>query len=335
MDVLPMVKAVVKFQDFYKNQNIDVFKIAISAPGCARRMIFNSGKPKFALVDDLLLYKTLKANLFGGPPIVFNRWLEAGKSMGTGKDTCKRIFGMDANALYPSSFMCELPSSINVHRTAETDFKPVINTSYIDQFVWLDFVSEQENLHIKHKFNSGYEKNIWGFKVDGWLEGEKVVYEYDGCFYHGCDKCNITQGKSEAQLELLLKRRQRTQCRKKFLESVGYTVNSITECYFKKHIAKHCNHIRDRYVPSYYRTHKRPVTQEQILEAVVNGSLYGYVEIHTSIPPKWPKGLEKDISTYDYFKEYPPLFVTTLVNETAWGDHMRAYCEEHNISKKT
>ena len=60
---------------------------------------------------------------------------------------------------------------------------------------WIKYVAQFEGVHIQHARNGG-EKTIDQYRVDGYYEtkdGEKVVMEYHGCFWHGCPKCYTRQ----------------------------------------------------------------------------------------------------------------------------------------------
>ena len=69
LDTGPMVTAIEKLQRFYIENHIDVFKISISVPGVARKILFDTAKCHFALFDNANqdLYKTVKQNIVGGP----------------------------------------------------------------------------------------------------------------------------------------------------------------------------------------------------------------------------------------------------------------------------
>ena len=78
LDVGPFVEGIKNFQKMYKENHLDVFKIAISAPGIARKMLFDRAKSNgvsFPLFSqgDYDLYKTVKQNIVGGPSIIFKR----------------------------------------------------------------------------------------------------------------------------------------------------------------------------------------------------------------------------------------------------------------------
>jgi hypothetical protein len=78
LDVEPFVECIKRFQEFYKREQLDVFKTAISVPGIARKMLFQEAKRLnvyFSLFgkkhEDL--YNTVKQNIVGGPSIIFTR----------------------------------------------------------------------------------------------------------------------------------------------------------------------------------------------------------------------------------------------------------------------
>ena len=56
---------------------------------------------------------------------------------------------------------------------------------------WLSYISEKEDLYIQHVRNSG-EKRVEGYSLDGYCEETNTAYEYQGCFWHGKDLCEVT-----------------------------------------------------------------------------------------------------------------------------------------------
>jgi len=60
----------------------------------------------------------------------------------------------------------------------------------IKSIKWLKHISHVQNINIKHACNGGEQTiNVQGkaLKVDG--IHENTVYQFHGCFYHGCPKC--------------------------------------------------------------------------------------------------------------------------------------------------
>nr|CAD7434299.1 unnamed protein product [Timema monikensis] len=51
---------------------------------------------------------------------------------------------------------------------------------------WLVYLEKtRPDIHIQHAFN-GREIEILGRKVDGYCEMTREIFEFDGCFFHGC-----------------------------------------------------------------------------------------------------------------------------------------------------
>lgn len=77
-DVTPFVKGVLRMQEFYFERNIDLFKVALSAPGIARKLLFQSAADEGSYFEGLGeehedLYLTYKRNIVGGPSLVIHR----------------------------------------------------------------------------------------------------------------------------------------------------------------------------------------------------------------------------------------------------------------------
>ena len=86
LDVTPMLQAIENMNDFYKNICIDFIHQAISLPGVAMRVCFNSitdSAAEFHLFNSKNkdIYHLFKENIVGGPSIIFNQYHEAGKTL--------------------------------------------------------------------------------------------------------------------------------------------------------------------------------------------------------------------------------------------------------------
>ncbi len=107
LDVGPFVEGAERMQEFYREKEIDVFKVAISCPGLARALLFRTARQQhasFALFgnDDRDLHRKIKNNIIGGPSIIFTRHHKVGETKLRGEEgkTCGNVVGFDANALY-------------------------------------------------------------------------------------------------------------------------------------------------------------------------------------------------------------------------------------------
>ena len=94
-----MIQTTEKMNDFYKQKHIDFMHQAISLPGVAMRVCFNSITDlaaKFHLFNSKNkdIYQLFKQNIFSGPSIIFNRYHKAGKTF------IRNNPKYDVNALY-------------------------------------------------------------------------------------------------------------------------------------------------------------------------------------------------------------------------------------------
>jgi len=58
--------------------------------------------------------------------------------------------------------------------------------------IWLKFMSENYKINIKHACNGGEQVIIVdrkSIKIDGYCEQTKTMYQFHGCYWHGCNKC--------------------------------------------------------------------------------------------------------------------------------------------------
>ena len=104
-----------------------------------------------------------------------------------------------------------IPHSVDVHSLASIQ--------------WLEFLSSQCGYKILHARNTPNhsEIKIDGKKVDGFCRATSTVYEFNGCFYHGCVSC---YPKKNALYQKQIDK-------ENFLRSQGYRVISIWECEFR------------------------------------------------------------------------------------------------------
>ena len=144
LDVGPFVQVVEKMQKFYFDHHIDLFKVAVSVPGVARRWLFQTAynaKTNFGLIQpqDDDLYYSIKQNIVGGPSIIFTRDAEVGRTFVRNDPSrpCINIIGFNANALYLDCIDKAMPCGGYVRRSAP-DFKPDSRLSCEDMFHWMN-----------------------------------------------------------------------------------------------------------------------------------------------------------------------------------------------------
>ena len=103
--------------------------------------------------------------------------------------------------------------------------------------MWLNYVSKTKGLNIQHALN-GAEKKLTiddkTYKVDGFCEETNTVYEFHGCFWHGCPNCykpNIINTKNQKDMGTL---NDQTIEKRENIKSAGYNHVSIYECQLNK-----------------------------------------------------------------------------------------------------
>ena len=132
--------------------------------------------------------------------------------------------------IYRSNYMSNKTIAI-VPEYAKTD-----NYSKMS-IMWLNYMSKAKGLNIQHALNGGEKKlTIDGktYKVDGFCKETNTVYEFYGCFWHGCPNCykpNIINSKNQRDMDTL---NDLTIEKRETIKSVGYNHVSIYECQLNK-----------------------------------------------------------------------------------------------------
>ena len=164
LDVAPGLEALQKMKNFYTEKGIDIMKDAVSIPDVSLHYLLRGAIERNA---DLYspskeAYDMLKAAVVGGPSLVFTRYHEVGKTRIRSHQIaepklCKNILGYDANALYLSTMLREMPCGKEkvVHYTKEyqTDGAPVL-THRLKEGSWFGYAEIDIEIpnHLHQKF---------------------------------------------------------------------------------------------------------------------------------------------------------------------------------------
>jgi hypothetical protein len=101
---------------------------------------------------------------------------------------------------------------------------------------WLEWEMKTRNIFIQHSGNGG-EKFVGNYKVDGVDVINSTVYEFDGCFWHGCELCYPNQETENPRVGVTMRElRDNTLFRRNFLIECGYRVISKRECEFRAEV---------------------------------------------------------------------------------------------------
>ena len=320
-DVTPFLDAIAKQFTFYCDRGIDMFKDGISVPGLSLLYLFsNLPKDTFFTVFNNTnkdAHKLVKDNIVGGPAIIFHRYHEKGiTKIRGGSELCRKIVGYDANALYLWALMQDMPTGWYVRRREENGFRPQQAQPYGQMAIqWLTRESDRTGCTIRHQGN-GREKRVGKLLVDGWCAKTRTAYQFHGCYFHGCPKCydheetNTLNGKTMGTLL------EDTKKNTAYLRRHVHVVE-MWECEWKE-IRKEPD-VKSFLAPT--RRQKWKMTQQQIITAVVDGTLFGMVECDVRVPSELRA----------HFAEMQPIFKNATVTRDDIGPFMRQYAEEHDI----
>ena len=312
-DVTPFLEAIAKQFAFYHDRGIDMFKDGISVPGLSLLHLFNDlpNDTYFTVFNrtNSDLHELVKDNIVGGPAIIFHRYHEKNVTrIRGGSEPCRSIVGYDANALYLWALMQDMPTGWYVRRREENGFRPQQAQPYGQMAIqWLTRESDRTGCTIRHQGN-GREKRIGKLPVDGWCAETRTAYQFHGCFWHGCPKCHTDPEETNPKNN------------KTMAELLADTKKHTT--YLRRHVKVvemwECDWKRERDPPP---RQKWKMTQQQIIAAVVDGTLFGMVECDVRVPEH----------LQDHFAEMQPIFKNTTVTRDDIGPFMRQYAEENDI----
>ena len=339
-DVVPFVRAVEKFQFFYKSRNIDIFKMSISIPGVARKLLFKSAFDKgehFALFDfkNKDLYDKFNKNITGGPSIIFKRSERAEETLIRNKYICENIIGYDCNSLYLYSLGQDMPVGPFIRRKREDNFIPHKRDKYLNMYYWMDYLSHKNKIKIMHKLNANKEFRIGPYLVDGIYKTD--VYEYNGCYFHG-HKCWLTShlNRNKKWKESVMKVKRKDSEKYEFLSKTGYKLHLIRECQFLKW--KNQDNELKKFIQSkespFSKIFPNSVSEKKILEAIKNDSLFGVIECDIGIPDKWSEIIPHGtiLEPKQYFEEMCPIFCNVNVKFSDIGEHMQNFANQSKLS---
>lgn len=100
---------------------------------------------------------------------------------------------------------------------------------------WLQYLSYINNIHIQHYENDGEHiiKNS-KYSADGYCEETNTIYEFHGCFWHGCPKCYKPDDINKVTKSYFKELYDKTIEREKFIQTQGYNLITIWEHEWKE-----------------------------------------------------------------------------------------------------
>ena len=283
--------------DFYKQKHIDFMHQAISLPGITMGVCFNSitdPEAEFHLFNEKNkdIYQLFKQNIVGEPSIIFNRYHEAHKTFirNNPNEPCQKIIGYDANALYLWTIGHKLGVGFSLVRREENNFRREFPQFAAGCRDWIDWLIHEHNIKIQSAFHGG-EKKIRSYKVDGFCPELNTVFEFYGNYWH----CHADQFPDENTILPTIKDkdgnpmsfkdiRARDHQHIQDLQDEAYNVEIIWEKDWQALLTQQPD-MKSYLSQHHTHTHfKKYLTQDQIIQHIQDGHLFGFVECDIEVP---------------------------------------------------
>ena len=365
LDVTPFLDALAKQCDTYRFNGIDMLKEAISLPGLAVSWLFRHSRQHFnppyeklsvkVNLNDLFesicnrlrdnlgislidfrnkdIYDLLFDNIVGGPSIVFCRKQISNETIlretEDGTQLCRKILGVDANALYLWSICQDMPTGYPKRwKIEESSDLKFVSPSHLSRASvgWLEYQSAKRREFIHHRLNEGEHRiGQHSIPVDGMCFKSNTVYQFHGCYWHGhC--CGLDKGKEqdmhpqkEVTFEIL---REETKLKDDYILSLGYNLVTIWECEwndFKKQDPQCSTFVKA--VDDVLFAGQRRISQQKAVENIVSGVFYGFVECDIHVP----------IHLKEKFAEMSPIFKNVEVSRDHLSPCMLDFAKENDF----
>ena len=235
----------------------------------------------------------------------------------------RKISFFDINAQYPSTFKKKFPCGLGFEWENFNGvlYKKLMTTKKISlgSIEWLDFV-QQTDLNLVDKFGdrkriiSGWgsqEMKIGPYYVDGYakVDGKIFIFEYDGCFFHGCKICQ----KSGLR---------RNDCERiSFLEKTGAKIIRMQECIWLSQKTKLT------WIPKISPiVSLRKINESQMINLFEKNLLYGFAVIDIESTQEAKKFLDVN---------WPPIIFKADIEYNDLPKWMQKNCDSKDFPRQT
>ena len=192
-DTVPTLEAIQKMIEFYHNKGIDLLKLGCTLPILANICLHKSSDSIFCpfTESDKDLLEKIREVMVGGPSIVFTRKTVVDNSfICKSSNLCKSIVGIDASQLYPYSMCQPMPTGLYTRWEYKSETKRFTarqnKSRSFESMVLSHFQQSRPDCKIEGNVNTGRQKKIDCFSVDGIRHHSNTVIEAMGGYYHYC-----------------------------------------------------------------------------------------------------------------------------------------------------
>ena len=216
---------------------------------------------------------------------------------------------------------------------------------------WVQSMAVITGKTIRHALNGG-EIQIGPYTVDGFEPESQTVYEFLGCWFHGCPVCYKERSmKHPYKLKSMQELHDETQQRLQNLEEQGFNICCIWECQFDKQYKEQAEYraLIDKFYP-----HMDPIApREALFGGRVNAvrlyhevdesssqeikyadvcSLYPYVNKYKPYPLGHPEILSCEQIDIDHLHNYKGLIkCKVLAPEKLWLPVLPIHCNKKMV----
>ncbi len=342
LDVKPMVVGIENMLIHFRNQQVDIFKECVSLPSVSKLLMYRSAEQMgahFPLMDKSMsdFELMVSKNIAGGLSIIMKRFEKIGYTYIRNDPTkiCKSIIGLDANALYAHALSQEFAVGPFLRRFRENEFKlEPRRDRFFNMYIYFDYIAKVNNIIVHHRLSNAREVRIGPYYVDCYIPKEKCVIEWAGCYYHMC-KCQEQKYMKPEIKKIMKKRRQHFNDKIKFLIGLNYKVRIMWECKYNQLLIS-SQQLRDfakSRMPIFSQKYPQKVTEKQILKSIVNDEFTGFIECDIRIPTNLPNNVGNNMSSYQMFKDYPPLIVKSKIPFSSMSPVMKDHIIKHGLSQ--
>ena len=314
-----------KMIEFYHNKGIDMLKLGCTLPNLANIFLHKSTDSKlypFTESDKDLLEK-IREDMVGGPSIVFTRKAVVDETfIRKSSNLCKSIVGINASQLYPYPMCQPMPTGFYTPWEYDSETKRFTTRHNkfrsVENMVLSYFQQSRPDCKIESNITTGRQKKIACFSVDRICYHCNTVFGAMECYYHYCPCQGGRPFLRDSDIERRMKKRQQDEMRRDYIQQKGYEIVEMWECEWWR------LYKTDAPVKSYFRAnflYKRPLSEQQLLQRIIDGRLFGYVQCVIEVPEH----------LRDYFSNFPPTFKITVVSRDDIGILMKDYAKKGGI----
>ena len=314
-----------KMIEFYHNKGIDMLKLGCTLPNLANICLHKSTDSIFYpfTESDKDLLGEIREDMVGGPSIVFKRKAVVDETfIRKTSSLCKSFVGIDASQLYPYSTCQPMPTGLYTRWEYDSETKRfTARQNKSRSFENMDLSNfQQSRPYCKFESNvtTGRQKKIDCFSVDGICYHCNTVFEAMGCYYHYCPCQEALPSLTDTDIDRGIKKRQEDEMRRGYIQQKGYQIVEMWDCEWGslyKTDTSDKRHLRENF------PYKRPVSEEQLLQGIIDGRIFRYVQCDIEVP----KHLR------DYFSNCPSIIKNTVVSREDIRTLMREYAEKGSI----